>query len=383
MGLETPGREWEYFAAAVAIGALMAVALSATAGWPRWDRLAVLGATAAMTFLAFKHGFVRHDGHAIGFFGLMLASQLPFGSATVWRRAGAAVTVLGIYVMSSGISPTQLVDPLARTPNLVRELQILTSADARFAVKERARAAMRADYKIDEMTLELLEGHTVAIEPSEVNVAWAYPSLFRWAPLPVFQTYSAYTAYLDELNAGRLLSDRAPERLLRHKEKRIDARNEFFESPAASLAIVCRYQQLYADRDWQVLGRSRNRCGAPRLIASRTVDLGESVAVPHGERNELVYAEVIGVRDGLLEELRAFLYKSGEVRIGLKGIGGYRLVPETASNPLIMDVPPQYSYNSAGFEWRARTDAFTITYVGTRDASDQLVVNFFAVVLSP
>ena len=44
--------------------------------------------------------------------------------------------------------------------------------------------------------LSMLSGHSVAMEPTQASLAFAYPRL-DWDPEPVLQGYTAYTSYLD------------------------------------------------------------------------------------------------------------------------------------------------------------------------------------------
>ena len=54
-----------------------------------------------------------------------------------------------------------------------------------------------------------LAGHTLAAETLEDGITFAYPGL-RWDPEPVLQSYSAYTSYLDKLDASFLSSPGRP-----------------------------------------------------------------------------------------------------------------------------------------------------------------------------
>jgi hypothetical protein len=50
------------------------------------------------------------------------------------------------------------------------------------------------------------------VYPQEIALAWAYH--LDWRPIPVLQSYSAYTSDLDQLDADFLTSTRAPQRIL-------------------------------------------------------------------------------------------------------------------------------------------------------------------------
>jgi hypothetical protein len=112
----------------------------------------------------------------------------------------------------------------------------------------------------------------------EATIAWAYPEL-GWKPLPVFQAYSAYTHSLDRANADALSAADGPERILAAWFS-IDNRNPGWESPAAMLAMTCRYEEIGVYGGWQVLGRVADRCGPERPLASVVAVVGKAVAVP-------------------------------------------------------------------------------------------------------
>ena len=91
------------------------------------------------------------------------------------------------------------------------------------------------------MFLAAVAGQTVHIDQWQTVAAFAYPEM-RWSPLPVFQSYSAYTTALDEINADRLRRAAAPTRILRERfddldgtPYAVDRRFVWFEIPAAML----------------------------------------------------------------------------------------------------------------------------------------------------
>lgn len=52
------------------------------------------------------------------------------------------------------------------------------------------------------------------VDPALASLAWA--QRVPWPPLPVFQTYVAYTGSLDRRNASALASPGGPPRIVRH-----------------------------------------------------------------------------------------------------------------------------------------------------------------------
>ena len=104
------------------------------------------------------------------------------------------------------------------------------------------------------------------MEPTQAVLAFIYPGL-DWRPEPVLQGYSAYTSYLDRLNATFLASSRAPERILYQRQDTIDGRDPWNDPPATLESMYCHYVELAAYGDDQVLARlapGPGRCGRPR-----------------------------------------------------------------------------------------------------------------------
>ena len=170
----------------------------------------------------------------------------------------------------------------------------------------------------------------------------------RWSPLPVFQSYSAYTTALDELNAERLRSAAAPTRILRERfddvdgtPYAVDRRFVWFESPAAMLETFCRYDELAANDRWQVLGRTTRSCGAPEVIST---DVGAGGRVRRRPRRDaarrFVIVRITGFPDGILDKLRTLAFRADEWYVEMPDRGRFRLVPGTADDGLILAVPP-------------------------------------------
>jgi hypothetical protein len=100
---------------------------------------------------------------------------------------------------------------------------------------------------------ELLRG-SLHIEPSETSVVLGLP-MVTWNPLPVPQSYSAYTPWLDQKNASALASPDGPDQVL-YEASSIDGRVGRFESPAAMVSLVCHYHAAYIDKRWTLFRRN-------------------------------------------------------------------------------------------------------------------------------
>jgi len=274
-----------------------------------------------------------------------------------------ALLVPGVALVAvAQLSPAQYSD-VGRS---VRSLGLETARAILPGSAERAihrnQASMQTRYRLDPTTLAELRGRRVAIDPTEIGVAFAYPGI-QWTPLPVIQSYSAYTPALDQMNADRLASANGPDRILRSvsvhtdlpdwliRERGrplapgesvaivVDGRFGWFEAPAAMRETFCRYRELSSIGSWEVLGRTGGSCGPPEPFSTVTAMEGTLVDVPADPRpNRLVIVRVHGLDPTLGDELRTVLYRAEEWYVTIAGVH-YRLVEPTAADGLLVAVP--------------------------------------------
>jgi hypothetical protein len=147
------------------------------------------------------------------------------------------------------------------------------------------------------------------IDPFDTGLVWAYD--LPWRPLPVFQSYSAYTSGLDQRNADALSDPGGPAAVLRHDPGAVDGRNPDWESPAAMRALLCHFALRSGDAQWQTLERTAPRCGRERPLGRTTVALGRPAPVPAPpDGQSMVLARIDGIGVGGLETLRALAYRA-------------------------------------------------------------------------
>jgi hypothetical protein len=245
---------------------------------------------------------------------------------------------------------------------------------------------MKALYRLDGPTRGALEGHTVAVEPWEAGVAWAYE--LEWDPLPVFQNYSAYTSELDRLNAAAVESPDGPERILRENQLLVlpefptpdlDGRYPGWDPPEQARAVLCNFAPLHTTERWQVLGRVPDRCGPPRPIGSVQSRYGEVVAVPAPGAGEVVFARIQGAGVGGLELLTSLILHARVRQVVVNGSRTYRLLPETAGDGLLLRADPRLTATE-GPTFSPVPQARTLELGG---AGGKLRYEFFAMSVDP
>ena len=141
-------------------------------------------------------------------------------------------------------------DPGSDARTAIDQIEQVSSPAKRAFIVAQGRKEIKLALYIDPPTLDLLRGHTVDVAPYQAAVAWAYN--LDWRPLPVFQSYAAYTTGLDQENANALTSARAPQRILRNLDSGIDDRVLTFDEGLSTRTILCRYQELRTTGAWQV-----------------------------------------------------------------------------------------------------------------------------------
>lgn len=339
-----------YVPGAILVGIVL-VAGAALAAAPGPRRVAAAVVIAAASFVLYKEAIVRQDtGHAQILFATAAPIALALAvSARRWLAliAAGGALVLAIATPRAAFEPLSL-NPITHARRVGDQVQKLASpARTQFL----AAVALALQYRLDPPTLQLLRGHTVDIDPWEASLAWTYR--LDWEPLPVIQDYNAYTATLDRADAHLLASAAGPERILRENTTlvdpaapngTIDGRLAAWDPPAKTIAMLCHYAPLRTTARWQVLGRTANRCGVPRLIGTLHARNGQTVRLPDAGAGAVLEARLLGVGVSGFERLRTFLYRARFRYLTVNGRSTYRLVPGTAGDGLVTDADPKVDF---------------------------------------
>lgn len=338
MGMPHPELPWAPWSAAV-VAALSLVLLLDVArdALPR-RRTGLLAVWAIFLFLAWKQGFVRHGGILYFADVLVLFAVLPVRRDRRAFALGALAAAVVIALASYGASDLgQRLDPIGNAKAAVHELRTLASRDRRGAVKADLRQRIVTHYGLPAAFVQAIGRQTVAFWAySYADLVYAYD--LDWRPPPVLEPYSAYTPALDRLDADLLASARAPRWIVRSTLGGLDNRFVTFEVPLATLQIVCRYRPVGVSPPWELLVRTADRCGAPRVVATVSARWGQSVPVPPAPPGALLLVRIDGANPQGIEQLRAALLRPYERSVALDG-RPYRLIAATAADGLLLRAP--------------------------------------------
>lgn len=337
---------WEAVAIVVA-----AIALVVGIQLARWrDTRASWSATlitALVAYTVFKYGTTQFakGGPPVQALGTLLAIFLMAPWPRRQARAFVVATLVSFVVILHASGGGAGLDVIGRFETFKASAEFSVRPGLRHQKVDEARETVRSELEVPETVLSALEGKTVAIEPWEITVAWAYE--LDWQPLPVFQNYQDYTQQLDRLNAAAVEdAENGPETLLRQMPAgtvetggRPSAfeRQPVWDPPEQSLAAFCHFVPTLIEEKWGVFSRIPNRCGEPKFDSSITVDPGETFQIPQAGDNEIVIMRLHGARLEGLEKLAALFWRPSE-RHAILDDGKFtnRLPPDTTEDPMIV-----------------------------------------------
>jgi hypothetical protein len=306
----------------------------------------------AFLYLNWKHGFVRADGHMLGFFysTLLVCVCFPalFGEVGRTRWIARVLLVPAGFLSLAGIYDT--LPPVVKYASGIAHEKITqnTSAFLRWSsIRSDLEQRMKAESAAADlpMTRSVIGQSTVDVLGFEQGVALL--NKFKYRARPVFQSYSAYTPHLNRLNAEFYRSRRAPEYALM-KLQVIDERPLMIDD-ADLLQIFPHYYRFIHTEKGYDLWRRRDDLPplehlAPRPLTLKTIAVGE--ALPLGEYEKKPLWVQIDLKASLLGRARSFLYKPPIVHLRILDTEGreelYRLpLPAAragfALNPLVTD----------------------------------------------
>ena len=191
----------------------------------------------------FVYGFTRHDGHSTNtfFFAFLLIwlfYSTPSESLIQGENLILTISILCI-ILNTSISLISLFDVTYRITNF-RSVLSSVSGSNRVALDSKDINGLKAQMPISDLFLKTINSDRVAIFPFDQLLAYAYNLNSAQPPVP--QLYSAYTPWLDKIDADFFSGLSAPRFILEASPAAIDGRNPIWEAPLTQLSILCNYQ---------------------------------------------------------------------------------------------------------------------------------------------
>ena len=381
--LEYFDREYDYILAPAMIAVAAAIALASTHGLEWRRRGPILLMLAIVAFSAWKAGVVSHEPFHMAttystLAGACLAFRLPWRPPWARYLGWAGIAAALAAALTPAYSDYPLRDPVENVSAGASTLWALAIPGRLADEIEDGRAEMVADYALGPEVGEPLAGRSVHVDPSEAALAWAYE--LDWRPLPLFQSYTAWTPELDERNAEELESGDGPEVVLRRVGNPL-GRYPGFDSPAAMIAMLCNFAPAGQNDLWQVLERTPDRCGEPQPLREAEADYGEPIPVPEAPPGQLVFARLSGVGVDGRERVRAFLNRARSRLVAFDDGHRYPFVPTTAEDGLLLRAPRGADYEPP-FALAPDSDTMTF-YLDNQAPPDPITAEFFSMPIEP
>ena len=296
---------------------------------PQSHRLFLFASYGLFLFVAFKSGFVRHDGHAIK----AGSSLILCGLSMIFKlQRVPAVKIFAILLaLYSGfhIEGFYADNSIHNT-----HLRIFnTCENAWVGLNQRLTEPQVFQRRYEQVLERIRAQHDIAILSGSTDIySFRQSELLAtrniWNPRPVFQSYSAYTRTLAEINERHLRSAEAPDNILFRLET-IDNRFPSLDDGLSWPALLDNYAFNKLDRGLIYLKKRDilHKTSSYRLLIEKPYKMGETVALP--ESTFPVFAE-IQVRPTFLGRLCGLFYKPSELKIKLNMQNGdikeYRVI---------------------------------------------------------
>jgi len=324
----------------------------------KFDALYLLILTFPILFLSYKHGFVRYDGHVLSWltvspfiFSIVVAHVYGEASSvninnkrdkdfskhttkviTLFLTALILVNILTIYSKFPWKKHEfvwERYKQMSFTANVLADDNNLEKT-----IAERKKI-IRQFYNVSNKTLEIIDQNSVDIFPWDIALLWAYN--LNWSPRPVFQSYTAYTPYLDNINSEKIEKD--PPDYILYSFKSIDGRYPLYDEPKTTLTLLKYYSYEKSDNKFILLVKKNHIYYNESQISCIDSKLDEWIEIPQTNGGVIIaYPFLNYTAIGLIKKV---LYKADPLFIQYKlnndrTTKKYRFIHEVASNGIII-----------------------------------------------
>jgi hypothetical protein len=319
----------------------------------RHDRLVLAGGLILLgfTFVKWKHGFVRADGHVLIFHHFVAVAALAW-ALLITRRPSLSpprfVLIIALIAFCTGLLadsgngsithfkwilgqwvPDRVQTNLAQlaNPGKIRDRLEVSLTDQR---AEHSLPLIRE--VVGDATIDLFGLQHGVIPLNGLN----------YHPRPMGGgSFNAYNYDLMAMNRDFLRDPNRRPRFYLMRFETIDNRLPTQDDGLALLELLQHYRPIYAERKHVLLEETHGRItAAPRLLLSQAFTFDEEINVPAGPAGQLLLARFT-VKPNLLGRLVNFLYKSPILTIELATSAGgsaltRRLIPSMASASFLL-----------------------------------------------
>lgn len=331
----------------VSLASLALIALS-LALLREFRTAALAVALSGPVFVAFKHGFVRHQGRIFFPFLLAVLALLTLRSSKV---RSAILSIAGFIIVfalarfsvpydtcdcHTPMTPTRMISAAPGMENLRALVNLKDTLD----VLEAQSITNLEPQRLPSSWTEKIGNGSVGVIPWELSYVVA--NQLKWSPYPTLGTYSAYTPFLDGWGGRHYSGEQSPEYVL-VKFEDIDGRHPMMGAPQTWRSLLQHYR--FADFDAAtglfLLERESQRSQALREIERTRGRFHEQIPIP--ETPTLVAS--IDLQLSGTGRVREFFFSIPIVEIEVIWSDGrrqpYRLIPSTSREGILLNPLPR------------------------------------------
>ena len=315
---------------ALAGGLALTFLLGITCIYRSVPRMIAVALLLGFSFIKWKHGFLRADGHVGIFFTTVPVILLTFAlvgftpllaalpsALPRWRRLITGLVGLvvgGVAVLASvGFDRWQARWIFAAAPErLVANYRFLAAPGVVRAELDRALDHNRADVPVPQIANEIRQD-SVDFFGYEEGILLLHG--FNYRPRPMGGgSFNVFTPWLQDRNEAFVRDPRRAPRWQVFKLQTLDGRLPATDDPLTLRAITELYSPVLIQRDYLLLKRRENPPApiAPVLLESRKVRPGESITPPNpGPGRILLFT--LDAPLALAGRIRGFLYRPPQI----------------------------------------------------------------------
>ncbi|MEH1797323.1 hypothetical protein [Nostoc sp.] len=320
-----------------------------------------LGLALAFTlWMSFKHGYVRQDGHVHFFIqSLLIISSIAIIKLRNRFKLLKKITLIYLFSIISiyCLAPTYFGQPSVNMAfsigqifspiNVINKVSALLNPEKlRLNINNNSNLEL-SKVRLPDKVLQVLNNHAVDIIPWEISMVES--NKLNWQPRPIFQSYSAYTKFLDSTNLSSI-SSKSPDYII-YNFTAIDNRHPFFDEPSTFSYIACNYKlssELNELINTPALinlivlqKRDRNICSSS--IKTKELLLKWNQSTKLTDTSSLVRAS-IKFEYSLLGKIYKTIFRAPLVNINIDfkdaSHSSFRIIPENSENGIIISHLP-------------------------------------------
>jgi hypothetical protein len=330
-------------------------------------------------FLTFKHGFVFQDAHILiyaysaSFIIALIISKLQ---KPTFQRAATLLHIYSLVIiiiffnnsLSNHAPFEKFIHSQLNPARIAQSYSIFNLHSVKSGVINASQNNL-ASLRLPDSINHLLKDKTIDIVPTEVSLVAA--NQLRWVPRPIFQSYSAYTKKLDDINFKSLSS--TPRDYILYSFNSIGERHPFFDEPRTFFQLYCNYQlplnlstfvSTQAIPELMLLERRKqSKCSPERVDQDASILWNTQLRISSSDTN-IVRASV-EIQYSMFGKLFKTLFRAAPVMMEVNYKDGskqsYRIIPENSSNGVVVSHLPRNHQEALSF-WQGQLSANVETF---------------------